>query len=117
MQGSVINRIMEGPTSQEPYVGMPITFTSWSDRDCGIIVEVSPSGKSFKAVAVKATRIDNNSMSESQRYEYSGIPGAEQYTSTWTLRRNGRFVKVGNSMRGGGGVILGVWDAYYDYSF
>ena len=64
--------------------------------------------------ADKAIRLDSNGQSDAQAYRYE--PGDGIATTTYTLRKNGRFVRQGDSLNGER-LILGVRDHYYDYSF
>jgi hypothetical protein len=54
-------------------------------------------------------------MSESQTYEYTRNENGE--TIVFTLRKNGRWVKKGQSMRNGTSLSIGHRSEYYDYSF
>jgi hypothetical protein len=74
MYGSLVNRLMEASARPEPEVGMGATVCMWSDRHGVTITEVlryktGPKAGQVKGVktrACKATRTDNNGMSESQ---------------------------------------------------
>ncbi len=62
-----------------------------------------------------AKRIDKNGMSESQEYEFTRNPNASE--EEFTLRKNGRWIRKGDPMRGGAEIAIGYRDQYYDYSF
>ena len=134
MQGSVINRIQEASQQPEPYVGMPVTITHYSDRSVGIVigVKIAKSGvnkgraTTLQVAPVKATRVDDRGMSDWQTYEYGGEPVNTEVGSwsdqgrVWTLRpfRGGfRWAQRGSSVKYSPGLCLGFWDAHYDYSF
>lgn len=97
-----------------PEVGMGATVIMWSDRYAVTIVEVSPNGKSVKVQSDNYKRTDTNGMSENQSYEFSPNPDAP--ITTYTLRKNGRWVHQGSSMNGQG-LAIGFRDAYHDFSF
>ncbi|TXH11192.1 MAG: hypothetical protein E6R03_14640 [Hyphomicrobiaceae bacterium] len=61
------------------------------------------------------TRIDKNGMSEAQQYEFS--PNPEGGTVVLTKRKNGRWVRQGESMKHGTAFAIGYRSRYYDYSF
>lgn len=113
--GNLINRVMENTTSNKPTVGMGATILGYSDRHAATVVSVSKDGKSVDIQRDTATRTDKNGMSECQDYEYSPNPDAP--IESYTLRKNGTWVREGESMKGGTKVALGYRDKYYDYSF
>ena len=112
--GSFYNNLMQDSKHPTPEVGMGATKLSWTDRTAGTIVAVSKSRKKLTWREDKATRIDNNGMSESQNYTYEQDP--DGYDQEFSLRRNGRWVKVGSPMQGTG-LGIGHRSQYYDYSF
>lgn len=111
--GGIINRIMESSRGPEPQVGMGATITHWSDRNAGTVVRVVRT----KAGAVKeihvqgdhAKRIDSNGMSDCQTYEYTPNPEAGVQVF--------KYLKGKPCRTNGAGLLLGVRDAYHDYSF
>jgi hypothetical protein len=113
--GSFINNLyQEAINTPTPEVGMGATLLSWTDRKAATIIEVSKSGKKITVQPDKATRTDSNGMSESQSYTYE--PNPKAYTTEYSLRQNGRWVRVGDSMTGSS-LIVGLRDEHYDYSF
>jgi hypothetical protein len=117
--GSVVNHLMSGTNGQpEPEIGMGATILQWSDRTPCTIVAVRRFKGEQKAGQVseidaqedKATRTDNNGMSECQRYEY------ERDTQGWvtTFKRNKKGAFVSN---GGNRLRIGDRSKYHDYSF
>ena len=115
MTGSFFNNLMQDSKHPTPEVGMGATKLSWTDRTAGTIVAVSNSGKKLSWRRDKVTRTDNNGMSESQTYTYD-TSSAEGFDVEYSLRKNGRWVKVGSSMSGPA-LGLGHRSEYYDYSF
>lgn len=113
--GSLINNIINASASPVPEVGMGATICHWTDRSAATVSFVSANGKTIRTQADNAIRIDKNGQSESQTYEFERIPDAPE--ATWTLRKNGRWIRKGDPMRGGQTIHLGVRSAYYDYSF
>lgn len=79
-------------------VGDGATMCYWSDRRAATVVAVSPSGRQVTVQADRAVRTDKNGQSECQTYEYHRNPEGAVYT--FTLRKNGRYVRAGDSMRG-----------------
>ena len=120
MYGNVINRIMEQSAAPTPEIGMGATVCMWSDRHAVTITEIlyyktgAKAGqiKGVKTRADKATRTDNNGMSDAQTYTYEPNPDAPE--ATWTLRKNGSFRKQGDNYTS---LAIGFRDTYYDYSF
>lgn len=110
--GSLINQIMDNSwQSLEPAVGMGATLVCWSDRHAGTIVDVSRTGYRVVWQRDRATRLDSNGMSDSQRYAYSPEPASAR--ETFTRRKDGSYRLVGTKQR----LLLGVRDEHYDYSF
>lgn len=113
--GSLVNHVMGNSNQKTPEVGMGVTFLSYTDRSPGTVASVSKSGKSITVRADNYKRTDTNGMSESQTYEFSDNPDAPEVT--YTLRKNGQWVKQGQPLKGGSRVAVGYRDAYYDFSF
>lgn len=114
MHGSFQNRMMENSKQPEPVVGMGVTRCGYSDRHPYTVIEI----KSLRCIVVqadKATRIDNNGMSESQDYNIEPDPNGT--TEVLTLRTNGRWKTKGESKDGGTGWMLGCRTRYHDHSF
>lgn len=95
-------------------VGIGATKFSGSDRYPYTVVEVV-SDKKVILQADIAKRTDKNGLSEIQTYEYTPDPDAEKIVVT--LRKNGRWVRDGESMKGGTGFHIGHREAYSDPSF
>ena len=111
--GNLLNGIMSNGQNLVPEVGMGATHLMWSDRQAYTIIEV----KSPTRLVVQrdtATRTDNNGMSDSQGYEYT--PNPDGVIRTITLRKNGRWYQVGDTIKGTP-FAIGYRKEYYDYSF
>lgn len=76
MYGSLTNRLEEGRTYGKIEVGTGVTEMCYSDRHAYEIVEVIDD-KHIVIRRCKATRIDNNGMSDCQDYEYEVEPYKE----------------------------------------
>jgi len=112
--GSLTNYLLSGTKGQPtPEVGMGATLLGWTDRHAYTIVEVA--ARRIGAQRDNAIRIDDNGMSESQDYRYEPQPTAR--VEHFTLRKNGAWVKEGESMRGGARLRIGDRREYYDFSF
>ena len=74
--GSLQNRMAEGKTYGEIKVGVGVTEMCYTDRHAYEIVEVIDE-KHILIRRCKATRIDNNGMSECQEYKYELEPYKE----------------------------------------
>lgn len=111
--GNLMNRIQE-VSSVVPEVGMGATVLMFSDRHPATVVEVL-SPKRIIIQGDNSRRTDKNGMSESQQYEYSRNPNGEKREVT--LRKNGRWIVAGESLKQGTAIRLGVREEYYDYSF
>lgn len=98
-----------------PVVGMGATLIHWTDRTACTIVGVSDDKKTIFVQADHAKRVDKNGMSESQEYEYS--PNTEGADYIFTLRKNGRYIQLGQPMRNGQRIAIGFRRQYHDYSF
>lgn len=113
--GSLVNMVYNNSTPAVPTVGMGATRTFWTDRRAGTIVKVSASGKSVEWTDDIAVRTDEHGMSDSQSYSYTTDPDASPIT--FTLRKNGKWVLLGESINGGSRLIIGIRDTHFDYSF
>jgi hypothetical protein len=82
-----------------------------SDRTACTVVAVSKNGHKITTRDDRATRTDNNGMSECQEYRYERDPGGAEHT--WYRDSAGKY---GNKTRGGR-LGLGHRRSYHDYSF
>lgn len=115
MYGSLQNMVMANANAKIPEVGMGATEVLYTDRHAGTIVEVSASGTRLVWQRDIATRTDERGMTDAQSYTYEPDPTARR--EIFTLRKNGRWVSQGSSMKGGRRLVIGVRNEYYDYSF
>lgn len=99
----------------EPEVGMAATISVGSDSYPATIVEVSSNRKTIKVQKDDAVRTDTNGFSESQTYEYSRNIFAHK--DTFTLRKNGRWIRKGFDMNSGTPIWIGHRRKYWDPSF
>ena len=116
MSGSLINMLQAGSKSPDMVVaGMGATMLLWTDRHAATVTTVY-SQKRIGVTRDKAIRVDKYNMTDSgQRYEYVLDPTAPE--QVYTLRKNGRWVGEGETMKGGSKLAVGYKDEYYDYSF
>lgn len=111
-------------------VGEGVTMLYFSDRHAGTIIDVSPSGKTVRVQRDTATLLNGPDSGEPdalvfhaggfcghmtgvQRYAYAPDPDGAIYT--FTLRKNGRYVRKGESV-GGCRLVSGRSESY-DYNF
>jgi hypothetical protein len=121
--GSVMNHLYSRMTVGEPelFVGMGVTFLSWTDRSPGTIVEVNMKKRYIVATDDTYKRTDDNGMSESQDYEYTTNP--DGYKRYFRKDKNGqwrgmRFNENGRLVYSGvGGLRVGERKKYHDFSF
>lgn len=116
--GSLFNMLMDGSKPLEPEVGMGCTILYWTDRSAATIMKVSDNKKHIWISMDRAIRVDKNGMSEDQSYIYEtrNIDVPEAWVE-YTLRKNGRYYKKGDTMRSNPSLLIGVRREYYDYSF
>lgn len=117
--GSFMNLLMAHAAPTIPEVGMGATSLHWTDRHACTIVAISTSLKRglptwVDAQRDTATRKDSNGMSECQDYEYAANPNAS--IQRYTLRKNDRYVRMGDSIRGQS-LLVGSRREYHDFSF
>lgn len=112
--GSLTNYVISQSKQPEPFEGMPATMLFWTDRAPATVIEVQ--GK--KTIVVQednAERVDDRGMSESQDYVYSRNFVGPKFT--YTLRKNGSWVRKGEPMKRGQKIRLGDREKYHDFSF
>ena len=100
-----------------PVVGMGASKRVGSDSHAGTIVAIKTNKRKevvgFTFQKDTATRTDNNGQSDSQTYDYAPNPEGEK--EEVTLRKNGRWVRVGDT-QSGTGYVVGHRREFYDYS-
>ena len=113
--GNLNNRIDERRRSASPEVGMGATEYLWSDRHAYEVIAV----KDDRHVTVrryKCKRVDNNGMSEIQKWAFESDPNGR--TAELFLTKKGFWVeRKGRSYRNSNKWGMGVADEYYDFSF
>lgn len=118
LTGGLFNRLYERELGPEPVVGMGATELCYSDRHGGTIVEVqldkAGKAKRIRFVEDKATRTDSNGMSDAQSYSYE--PG-EGYGTWYTRRKDGSWIREGDSLKNGQVLGIGYRATYHDFSF
>ena len=112
--GSLINHVLSNYNDATPVVGMGCTILGWSDRHAATIVEVSKNRKTIAIQKDIAVRTDKNGMSEMQSYDFTPNPNATK--EIYTLRKNGRWIRKGDSIKGNH-LKIGARQEYYDFSF
>lgn len=118
---SVVNHLMSRSTkgAPSPEVGMAATILNWTDRKAATVI-----GWDGKVVTVqrdKATRVDGLGMTDAQKYEYERNEEGALYS--FKLDKSGKWREVVKKESGrvvfieGAGLILGVRDEHFDFSF
>jgi hypothetical protein len=92
-----------------PTVGMAATICYYSDRAAATVVYVSETGYKVIVKEDHAVRVDNNGMSEIQKYEYTPNPLGREHV--FYRNQHGDYAQRGKSLH------LGDRRAYHDYSF
>lgn len=122
--GSLINHLYSR-ISSDPVIGLGATILGWTDRHPGTVSEVFKKG-AYEYVGIRSDkykRIDDKGMSDAQDYEYSEDPDG---TVTYFRRKIGGkwaatyFDKETNrwkNRQSGSGLVIGVRERYYDFSF
>jgi len=114
--GSLVNHLVSRSKGLEPVVGMGATELMWTDRHALTIVEVNEKKTMVVVQRDNVKRIDNGGpYTESQDYEFTPNPNATRVP--YTLRKNGAWVKLGESMKGGSRISIGRRSEYCDPSF
>jgi hypothetical protein len=122
--GSMVNHLYSRMTLDEPapYVGMPATLLSWTDRHPGTVIEVNMDKRYIVVQEDDYRRVDGHGMSEDQDYEY--IQNLNGSTYIYRKTKHGEWVmhcinpetkRLVQSR--GRGLYLGKRERYYDFSF
>ena len=110
--GNLMNRIMED-TAGKPEVGMGATEIMWSDRHAGTISRIiSP-----KSIAWKQDRATGHGDGRTEPRTYTYERDDDCPETIFTQRKNGRWVRKGESLDTGSGLLIGIRNEYYDPSF
>lgn len=100
-------------TPLDPMIGMGATINFYSDSKAATIIQITHNGRRIVLRQDKATRVDHNGISESQKYNYEEDLDGAIYIAT--LRKDGRYRLVGATS--GSTITLGIRREYFDYSF
>ena len=119
--GSVLNHVMSRQTKGQPNpeVGMGVTLLGWTDRYAATIIEVE--GNVITVQEDQSKRTDGNGVSEDQTYSYEPNPNGMTHhyrfrNDAWeAVQRNERTGRW--NRRDGYGLMLGVRQHYYDFSY
>lgn len=117
---SLVNGLMVGGKQKVPELGMGATILMWTDRHAATVTAIVKRDKHGypEMIEIKedvSHRTDKNGMSESQEYAFEANPEAR--ARLFSLRKNGRWIEVGQAMKGGQAIAIGFRDEYHDYSF
>lgn len=110
---SLVNNLMANSAYPAPEVGMGATRLSWTDRHPYTIIKII-NATTIEVQADRYRRTDNHGMSEVQKYEYEADP--EGSRDIVTLRKNGRWVRRGESSKHGTAFAIGFRQKYHDFS-
>lgn len=114
--GSLTNRIMESSKSPTPEVGMGATEILWSDRHAYTVVRVvSPKLIELVRDEYEITNGDEVRAGKASP-AYSYRPGNPAHVVRASLRKNGAWVRVGDSLDGVN-YLLGHREEYRDPHF
>lgn len=126
--GSLVNHVMtHGAThAHDIEVNTGATICLYTDRHAGTIIKTFNHGKSSFIVWQRdtAVRVDNNGLSDAQKFEYKSDPNGSTRTFRYDEKKemwrevirdehSGRWRLTGSST----GIILNSRDEYFDFSF
>lgn len=116
---------MNNATS-EPRVGLGATINYWTDRQAATIISVSNNGKTVKVQEDKTTfneaesnlkRIPGGFVAHTYgKQVWDCEPDPQGEIRDFSLRKNGKFVAVGEPMNGTS-LTIGVRSHFHDYNF
>jgi len=112
--GSLINDIMLQTQTPEIEVGMGATKLMFSDRYPFTVIDIIDKN-TLLLQADDYERVDNNGMSDAQKYEFTQNPTNPTYVVT--RRKNGCWVTKGQGMKNGQHWSIGTRSKYFDFSF
>lgn len=101
-------------------VGDGVTLIYYSDEVPATVIEIDPKGRWIKVQNDKATRIDNNGMSDCQDYRFERDTNGRVHTFYKTRKQEYTlFTNTGRFTYDNYGIwlMLKVRRKYYDYSF
>jgi|ERR1035437_900944 hypothetical protein len=97
--------------NEKPKIGMGATVFHYTDRSAATVERISKSGKVVWLREDRAVRLDKYGQSETQSYMFEPIAYGKLFRAS--KRKDGQW-RISNDDRK---VVLGVRDAYHDYSF
>jgi hypothetical protein len=103
---NLLTQVLEkGTQALTPFVGMPVTVNHYTGRQAATIVDVSKSGKRIV--------VENNKVECLCYYmgRYEVLPETEGGPYAFTLRKNGRWARAGDTQNGPG-ISLGIHSHY-----
>lgn len=116
--GSLINHVTSSAIDATPRFGVGATILHWTDRTAVTVIGVRCNRRGDPVeVTVQhdvARRVDPYGMSDCQTYEYERDPAGQ--IETFTLRRNGAWVRKGESLKGTR-LKIGARNHFHDFSF
>lgn len=122
--GSVINHVLSRAVIGQPTpeVGMGCTILSWTDRYAATIISINRKGNVIYVQEDKATRTDNNGMSECQEYKFEQDVFGRLYTFRQTKNGQWEEVRLNEDTHrfnktNGVSLRIGEREKYHDFSF
>ena len=109
------NESQTGQNMTKPFVGQPATYSPHSDCYPCTVVEVSKSEKTIKVQYDKYRVVSGHGNDGSAKYEI--LRDENGGIEAFSLRKNGRWVLVGDGLKNGGRLTLGIARRYYDPHF
>lgn len=113
---------IHGTANRAPVVGEGATICYARDRHAATIIAYDDVKKIITVRQDKATRIDNNGMSDMQGYTYEPNEKGSEYmfklkSGKWVeMLKNEQSGRL-NQVKGGCGIIIGIRDEFYDFTF
>lgn len=101
-------------SAKTPEIGMPCTICYVTDSRPAEVVAIRKDGKEIDIRDMDYKLIKGDVFSGAE-YEYTSNPN--NGISTYTLRKNGRYIRKGEPLRGGSPLSLGFARYYYDPHF
>lgn len=113
--GSFQNMLMRDGNTKTPEEGMDATIVYWTDRRAARVVAVSSSQKRVTVKGMMATA-RHKGLTEAQDWLLTP-PRPETSEETYSLRKNGRWILVGQGQDSGRSLLLGYAEHYIDPTF
>jgi hypothetical protein len=115
---NVHSQIAEDATrNRKPAVGDGVTMNYLSDRTVGTVVEVENDKQGEpKRIVVQTDDVRASGKGEGHQ-DWEIKPDPKGPKTAFTKRKDGRWVREGESLRSGLGCSIGMRDYYYDWNF